>query len=69
MTEDQTRLVFAVVVVVAFTGFVMVVLMGLVAIDNPEMAKLVGATFGYLTGLITMVFTRYFRNNHAGDKL
>jgi hypothetical protein len=60
MTEDLTRSIIAILVIVLFTAFMVATLMGFVRIESAEMAKLVGATFGYLTGLITMVFARYF---------
>ena len=61
MTEEMTRSVVAILVIVAFTVFMVVTLMGVVSIESPEIAKLVGATFGYLTGLVSAVFARYFK--------
>lgn len=62
MTEDQTRATIAIIATVGFLGFIGAVLFG-VRIESPELAKFTGAVFGYLGGIITMIFTRYFRTN------
>lgn len=63
MNREHSRLVIAVMVIAAFIGFLMAVLMGMVAIESPEMAKFVGACFGYLGGIVTPIVMTYFRSN------
>lgn len=60
MTDDWTRTLIVVMVFVAFVGLMLVVLLGLVEVSNPELAKLVGAIFGYLSGLLSPIVARYF---------
>lgn len=62
MTEDHARVLIALTVIGAFVSFMLVVLLGFVDVQSPEVAKLVGAMFGYLSGLVTPIVMRYFRN-------
>jgi uncharacterized membrane protein YjjB (DUF3815 family) len=61
MTEDQTRSALAILIILGFLGFLTLVLWGVVLIEQPEMAKFVGAAFGFLGGLVTNVLFRYFK--------
>lgn len=61
MNEEHTRAAIAILVVIGFFAFIILVLMGLVSVENPELAKFVGAVFGYLGGIVSMIFARYFR--------
>jgi hypothetical protein len=61
MTEAQTASVIAILVIVSFFGVVAVVLIGFVDITSPEIAKLVGLLFGYLTALLNPIIMRYFK--------
>lgn len=63
MKEPHVRGFLVVSIIVGFYGFVVLVLMGLVDVQSPEVAKLVGALFGYLSGLLTPVMARYFREH------
>jgi hypothetical protein len=67
MTPEITRAIVAGIVLVGFYAFIGLVLMGLVSIENPEMAKLVGAIFGYMGGLVTPIVAMYFRSE-GGSK-
>lgn len=61
MNDDTTRAILAVVVVAGFFGVVGIVLFGFVNVDSPPIAKLAGLIFGYLTGIMQPVITRYFK--------
>ena len=61
MTEDQTRAVIAIIVILGFFALVTVVLMGFVDIASPEIAKLVGLLVGYVTALMNPIIMRYFK--------
>jgi hypothetical protein len=61
MTEDQTRSIIAILVIVGFFGLVAVVLLGFVNIDSPEIAKLVGLLVGYIVALMNPIIMRYFK--------
>lgn len=63
MTEAQTASVIAILVIVCFFGVVAVVLIGFVDITSPEIAKLVGLLFGYLTALLNPIIMRYFKTS------
>lgn len=63
MTPEHSRLIIAVLVLVSFLGFLAAVLMGMVNIESPEMAKFVGACFGYLGGIVTPIVMTYFRSD------
>lgn len=60
MTPDLVRAVLAITIVAGFFGIVGVVLFGFVNVSDPAIAKLVGAVFGYVTGLIQPVLLLYF---------
>jgi hypothetical protein len=62
MTEDIIRFAIVIIVFGGFIGFMLIVLLGFVNVESPELAKLVGAIFGYLTGLLSPIVARYFRN-------
>ena len=62
MTDDAARFWIAIVVIGSFMTIIMVVLFGFTPIDNPEVAKLVGVVIGYVTGLITPIVAKYFKN-------
>lgn len=47
----------------SFIALMATVLMGMIKIENPEIAKLIGAVFGYVTGMLSAVFAHYFRKN------
>ena len=61
MTREVARSLIAVLVILGFFAVMLVILLGFVNIENPEMAKLAGAIFGYLTGLLTPVVMSFFR--------
>lgn len=61
MTEEFTRGLIAIAVILGFFVVMMVVLIGLVDVTDPTVAKLVGALFGYLTALLNPIIVRYFR--------
>ena len=61
MTEELSKLIMAWSIIVVFSLFMFGVLFGFVDVASTEMAKLVGAMFGYLTGLLSMVFAKYFK--------
>jgi len=62
MTDQMVRGFLVVGIIAGFYGFMAMVLMGAVDIQSPEIAKLVGALFGYLSGLLTPIIARYFRD-------
>lgn len=62
MTEEHTRALIVVLVFACFIGVMAAVLFGFVQVENPELAKLVGMIFGYITGLLSPIVARYFRN-------
>jgi membrane associated rhomboid family serine protease len=68
MTEERTRAAIAALVLIGFYGFIALVLMGFVSIENPEMAKMVGAIFGFMGGLVTPIVMRYFKNGGGDPK-
>ena len=61
MTDDRARFWIAMVIIGSFMVVVMTVLFGFAPIENPEVAKLAGLVVGYITGLITPIVTRYFK--------
>lgn len=63
MTVDQTRAAIAILIILGFLGFLTLVLWGVVRIEEPEMAKFVGAAFGFLGGLVTTVLFSYFKEH------
>lgn len=63
MANDRARLILAGMVIVGFYGIVLLVLLGLVNIESPEIAKLVGALFGYFTAMLTPILQRYFKED------
>ena len=65
MSEDTTKTVIALTVIVGFFVLMVVVLIGFVDVTDPSIAKLVGALFGYLTAMLNPIIVSYFR----GDKL
>lgn len=65
MNEEHTRLVIAVLVVACFVAVVIIVLVGLVDVSDPTIAKLVGAVFGYVTAVLNPIIYRYFGGSHA----
>lgn len=66
MTEDQTRSLIAVLVIIGFFGIVLIVLIGLVDIRDPVIAKIVGTLVGYVTALLNPIILRYFTGgSHA----
>ena len=65
MSEEHTRLVIAVLMVACFVTVVVVVLLGLVDVTEPTIAKLVGAVFGYITAMLNPIIFRYFGGTHA----
>ena len=66
MSEDLIRGLIAALLLGCFAVLMMVVLLGFVKLENPEIAKLVGAIFGYVTGMLSAVFAHYFRKNGNG---
>lgn len=66
MADHLVRGFLVVSIIAGFYGFVALVLMGLVDVQSPEIAKLVGALFGYLSGMLTPVMARYFREHPSG---
>ena len=67
MTEDQTRALIAIVVIVGFFVLVTVVLIGFVDITSPEIAKLVGLLVGYIVAMMNPIIMRYFREKNYGE--
>jgi hypothetical protein len=65
MTEETTRLVISVLVVTCFVAVVLVVLLGVVDVTDPTIAKLVGAVFGYVTAILNPIIYRYFGGTHG----
>lgn len=63
MNGELPRLIIALVVIISFTALMAAVLFGFVAIESPEVAKLVGSIFGWMTGLVTPIVMRYFRDD------
>lgn len=64
MSRDTAAIVIAVLVILGFFAVVIVIFVGYVDIQNPEMAKLVGVVVGYLTGLLTPIIMSYFRERN-----
>ena len=63
MSDDLLRGLISVLLLGCFAALMTIVLMGFVKLENPEIAKLVGAIFGYVTGMLSAVFAHYFRKN------
>lgn len=61
MNDSIVASVIAILVIVGFFGVVAVVLIGFVDITSPEIAKMVGMLFGYLTALLNPIIMRYFK--------
>lgn len=61
MNDSLVASIIAILVIVGFFGIVAVVLIGFVDITSPEIAKLVGMLFGYLTALLNPIILRYFK--------
>jgi hypothetical protein len=65
MNEDATRSAIALLVIVGFFGLVLVILLGLVDVREPTLAKLVGLLMGYVTAMLNPIVMRYFRDGGA----
>jgi hypothetical protein len=65
MSDDLTRSIIAIVVIVAFFVLVTIILMGFVDIASPEIAKLVGLLVGYIVAMMNPIIMRYFKNGVA----
>lgn len=65
MNDNLTASVIAILVIVGFFGIVAAVLVGFVDIASPEIAKLVGMLFGYVTALLNPIIMRYFKEPSA----
>jgi hypothetical protein len=63
MTEDMTRSIIALIVIVGFFSLVLIVLLGFVDIRDPTIAKLVGALVGYVTAVLNPIIFRYFNGS------
>lgn len=63
MSDDTTRSVIAIVVIVAFFALVTIILMGFVDIASPEIAKLVGLLVGYIVAMMNPIIMRYFKHD------
>lgn len=61
MSDPIMRGMIAILIIGSFTLIVLTVLFGFVRVEQPEIAKLVGALFGYFTGLISPIIARYFK--------
>lgn len=61
MSDNLTASIIAMTVIVGFFGLMIVVLIGIVDVTDPSIAKLVGALFGYLTALLNPIILRYFK--------
>ena len=61
MNPETNRLIIGLTVIIAFVGMISVVLFGVVDIQSPEMAKLVGSLFGFFTGMASTIILTYFR--------
>jgi hypothetical protein len=62
MSDDLTRSIIAIIVIVAFFALVTIILMGFVDIASPEIAKLVGLLVGYIVAMMNPIIMRYFKN-------
>ena len=60
MTDEQTRAVIAILVIVGFFAAVLAVMIGLVDIRDPTTAKVVGTVVGYITATLNPIIWRYF---------
>jgi hypothetical protein len=65
MKAEYTRLLLILLVFGGFFGLMLIILMGFVSISDPEVAKLVGGIFGFLTGMMSPIVTRYFRSGES----
>jgi ABC-type antimicrobial peptide transport system permease subunit len=63
VSDDLARGLIVVLLIGSFIALMATVLMGMIKIENPEIAKLIGAVFGYVTGMLSAVFAHYFRKN------
>lgn len=61
MRDEQTASILAFAIIGGFFVLMIIVLTGFVRIESPEIAKLVGALFGYFTALINPIVVRYFK--------
>ena len=64
MTEDQTRSLISALILVGFYSLVVIVLLGFVNIESPEVAKMVGLFSGYGMSMLNPIIQRYFKNKH-----
>lgn len=64
MNRDQTASILAFTIIGGFFVLMIIVLTGFVRIESPEIAKLVGALFGYFTALINPIVVRYFKEKN-----
>lgn len=60
--DDLTRSAVAVLIIAGFFAVVVIILVGLVDVREPTIAKLVGLIFGYLTAMLNPIIVRYFGN-------
>lgn len=58
--NDRTTRIIALGVIVFFFLFVAAILFGAVNVTEPATAKLIGALFGYITGVVNTVMYRFF---------
>jgi ABC-type dipeptide/oligopeptide/nickel transport system permease subunit len=65
MKEEYTRALLVVIVFGGFFALMLAVLLGAVSVQSPEVAKLVGMIFGYLTGIMSPIIVRYFKNGET----
>jgi ABC-type Na+ efflux pump permease subunit len=65
MKEEYTRALLVVFVFGGFFALMLAVLLGAVSVQSPEVAKLVGMIFGYLTGVMSPIIVRYFKNGET----
>ena len=61
MSDDLTRSVIAILVILGFFALVATVLVGFVDITSPEIAKLVGLLVGYIVAMMNPIIMRYFK--------
>lgn len=64
MTE-RTAHILAIMIVACFFAVVIIVLVGLVDVSDPTIAKLIGVVFGYVSALLNPVIYRYFGGRDA----
>lgn len=61
MSIEVTRMIIALLVIAGFFMIVAGVLLGMVDIASPEIAKLVGLIVGYVVALMNPIIMRYFK--------